>query len=142
MKRIYLLFLFSLIFAGCATMQTIDVSNRQHTYDKAYLDVFRAAVDYCNQESFAITQMDKELGVINTDFKENDGTSKFFLGNRRVKLNFSLRSINETSTKVIAIISAEEQGAFGSWEQTTMTEGEAIDYYNKVFDGIQHMLNN
>lgn len=131
----------SLLFYGCATMQSISVQNRTHVYNASYINTFKAAIDYCNEKSFAILQADKDLGIINTDYKEADGASAFFFGNKRVKINLSLKDIASDSTQIIAIISAQNAGAFGSWQQATMSESQAADYYNMLFTGIENQLN-
>lgn len=134
-------FLVCCLVVACATTQTIDVSLRTNVFQADYLTTFKAVVDYCNDGGFAIVMADKELGILNTDYKESGGASSFFFGNSRAKINFSLKKVSETETKVIVTISGEKQGAFGSWTQATMTEGEAKGYYQSVFEGVQARLN-
>lgn len=137
--------LLSVVLFGCATTQSIDQSKRTRTFEADYLSTFKASLDYFNERGFAVAMVDKDLGIINTDYRENDGVAKFFLGNYRAKINLSLRAIpDKTQTKIIATISAEkmESNIFQSrWVQATMGEGEAADYYTKVFNGIQYFLN-
>ena len=79
-------------------MQSIDISKRSRKFNADYLSTFKAIAGYCNDRGFAITMADKDLGLLNTDYKENDGTAKFFFGNYRSKLNFSMKKISENET--------------------------------------------
>jgi hypothetical protein len=143
-RRFYFKVLFAsfalLLFSSCSTMQTIDISKRTRKFNADYLSTFKAVAGYCNERGFAITMADKDLGLLNTDYKENDGTTKFFFGNYRSKLNFSMKMVSENETQVIVNASAEKQGAFGSWTQTTMSEDQAIELFKKIFTGIQSQL--
>jgi len=121
-------------------MQSIPPSKRTKVYNYDYITTFQAVLSYCNDVSFAVTMADKDLGIINTDFKENEGTSKFFFGNFRAKLNFYLKKQSESSIQVIINASGERQGAFGSWTQSTMTEQQAIELYQQIFSGIDKQL--
>jgi hypothetical protein len=134
-----IIFSFLIIFFGCSTMQTLNVSDRQHTFNAPYMKVFRAALNYCSEESFAVLLADKELGIINTDYKEAAVTEIFF-GKSRAKINFTIKKIDSTETNIILIVSAEEQGDYGNWSQMTLTEGQAKDYYQKIFEGIESKL--
>lgn len=130
----------TILLSSCATMQSIPSSKRTKVFNTDYLTTFKAVISYCNDRSFAITMADKDLGIVNTDFKENEGTSKFFFGNYRSKLNFSIRQLSESTTQVLINASAEKQGAFGTWTQTTMTENQATDLYHQIFSGIGNNL--
>ena len=141
MKKYFAVLLITLV-VSCATMQTIDVSHRTHIYQSSYQNVLKAVVDYCNEKSFAITSIDKELGIINTDYKENDGTSKFLMGGFRMKINFSISKIDSMNTKMLLNISYENQGKYGSWSQATLGEDKAIEGYEGVFKLIDEKLKN
>lgn len=136
MKKLLLLLAAIFILTSCATVQSLDSSVRTYTYERDYNSVLKAIVTYCNEKAFPITSVDKELGIINTDYKENEGTAKFLFGNSRAKMNFSITKQQESKTKVLLNLSIEKQGAFGSWSQATMTEGQAADYYKTVFKNI------
>jgi hypothetical protein len=130
-----------LAFVGCSTMQSIDVNKRSRVYQAEYITVFKAVIGYCEEKAFAIIMADKDLGIINTDWKENSGVSKFFIGNKRVKINFSLKEIvSGKETRVVLTISAQEQGLFGTYQESTMTESQAVDAYNTVFGRIQQQI--
>ena len=130
----------SMALTSCATMQTIPPEQRSRTFRSDYQSTFAAVVNYCNDRAFAITMVDKDLGIINTDYKENDATSRFFLGNYRSKLNVSITKSDPTSTRVLVTASVQKQAAFGSWTQSTMLEQDAVSLYQQIFSGIESHL--
>jgi len=133
-----------LLLSGCMgtfqTTQTVDPSIRTVTISAKHADAMRAALDYCNEKGFAVLSADKELGIINTDFKENNGLSKILLGNYRSKINFSFRQVSETMTRITLLISIEQQGAFGGWTQAVLGEDNVTEAYITVFKGIERYL--
>lgn len=122
-------------------MQSIDVNKRTRVFNADYKTVFKAVVGYCNERSFAIIMADKDLGIVNTDWKENSGVSKFFTGNKRAKINFGLKETADgKGTRVVLTVSAQSQGMFGTYQEATMTEGQAVDAFNAIFDSIQGQI--
>lgn len=138
MKHLYIIPL--LFILGCATTQTLEVSRRSMIYHTDYIATLKGAVDYCTEDGFAILSVDKDLGILNTDFKETGGLVKILGGGWRWKINLSFIELADTITKVISIISTEKQGSFGRWEQATMTGDRAEEFYTDVFRGIQAHL--
>jgi hypothetical protein len=133
----YILALLISLLLGCAvTMQTLDVTQRSRTFNNNYPTIIKAINEYCIEKGFAITTMDRENGIVNTDYKEGTATSKLFFGNTRAKINFSISKISDDSTKVTLLASTEEQRGLVGWQQMTMNESSAQDFYNQIFDGI------
>lgn len=130
-------FIFLVLAAcGCATTQSIKEEYRTRLYEKDIPTVFGAVVKYCNSKGFPIIMADKELGIINTDYITNSGLSKALIGGERGKLYFYIVQANNY-VKLTAIITYEQAGAFGSYNQGTMTEGNAVDLYDKLFLAIE-----
>jgi hypothetical protein len=128
---------------GCATTQSIGVSERTRTYKASYDSTMKACVTYCEVRGFPLASVNDKVGLISTDYRENDGTSKFFFGNARAKVTFNLHQVDALSTKVVTTIVAEKESGnlfFRSYSAATMTEGQGIDLYKKVLDGIQTSL--
>jgi len=130
------------LLTGCATMQSIEVSNRSRMFEADYTTTLKAAVDYLNTEGWQISTVDKDLGIINTEFKSTSGLEAIFTGQERYKINFSVQKQFATQTKVIANMLYERKTGGnlfnpGEWTQANMTEGTAIKKYKEILDGVQ-----
>lgn len=137
MKCIRMLPLVFVLLAGCVgTMQTVDESVRSRTYGADMKTTFKAAILYFNSKGFAIVMADKELGLLNTDWKSIDRTSAILMGDARFKINLSMHEIGK-ETKVSGTISFQQKGYMNQWEEAGVTESTARDLYAKMFDGIQ-----
>lgn len=140
MKMISIAILTLVLTGGCATttMQTLDVSSRSRAYEADFTATFRAVVAYCTDHGFAVTMADRELGIINTDYKMTDpgSISTVLTGNGRAKLNFTVQRITDKTTKVIALASLEQQGAFGTWKQASGNESQAKKQYDTILGNI------
>jgi len=127
---------------GCSTMQSIDVNARSRTFDSEYTTTLKAAIDYLNADGWQIATVDKDLGIINTEFKSASGLSAMLSGEERYKMNFSVQKQSSTQTKVIANMLYEKKttgdaSKSGGWVQATMTENEATAKYDEILSGIQ-----
>ena len=134
-----LLVILSCIALSCATTQSINVEKRTHVYPSPYMVTFKAALDYFSNAGYPLLQADKDLGLLNTDYKSNEGIAKFLGSDQRYKINMNLIRIGQDSTKAVANITWEKQGKFGSWEAVSITEGQAVDFYNEIFAGIDSL---
>jgi len=130
----------SLAVAGCATMQSIGVDKRSRVFHAPFDTVIVATAEYCNDRGFPVSSVDRVIGILNTEYRENDGTSKFFFGNYRAKINFQFKRVGPDATRVVANVSAEEQGMFGTYKQSTLTESQATKTYADIFTQIQAKL--
>jgi uncharacterized lipoprotein len=142
MKNLILVFVVTLALAlsSCSTAQSVAVENRTKIFNSDYAAVFKAAFEYCNEKGFSIVNADKELGILNTDWRENDGAYRFFFGNKKVKFSLSLKKLDEKSTKIVAIISAQESSVFGASREMTGVEGDFIELYKQLFQGIEKQI--
>jgi hypothetical protein len=126
-------------------MQSIDVNARSRTFEADYTTTLKAAVDYLNAEGWQIATVDKELGIVNTEFKSISGLSAILSGQERYKMNFSIQKQSPAQTRVIANMLYEKKTggnaySSGEWVQATMTEKEAIEKYNEILSGIQSKI--
>ena len=135
----------SLLLVGCATMQSLDVNQRSRTYDADYTTTLKAALDYLSADGWQVATVDKDLGIINTEFKNASALSAMLTGEERYKINFSVQKVSSTQTKIIANMTYQRKtggNAFkeGEWTEANMTEGEAADKYKEILDGIQSKI--
>ncbi len=124
------------VFAACATMQSISVDQRSRIFDADYMTTLKGALDYLNTNGWQISNVDKDLGIVNTEFKTTSGLSALFTGDERWKINFTVQKVSATQTRVIANMLYEQKSGLTGWTQANMTEGEAVDRYNKILDGV------
>ena len=134
-----------LTLVGCSTMQSIDVNARSRTFDADYTTTLKAAIDYLNADGWQIATVDKDLGIINTEFKSISGLSAILSGGERYKMNFSIQKQSPAQTRVIANMLYEKKTGgdahkSGEWAQATMTEKEATDKYNEILSGVQSKI--
>ena len=137
MKKLIVLLV--LVACGCATTQSINEEYRTRLYEKDINIVFGAVGKYCTAHGFPITMADKEMGIINTDYMTNSGLSKALIGGERGKLYLYIVP-GKACVKLTAIITYEKSGAFGSYSQATMMEGDAIELYIKLFYYIESYM--
>lgn len=138
------LFVAALANLNCGSSpQSLEVTKRSRTFDRDYQTVLKAVVDYCTENGFPIQNVDKEFGLINTDYKANENLGLPIVLESRSKINFALKSISATQTRVVANVSIQKHGGTtwtGSttdWNEVTISESQAIDVYKRVLDGIQ-----
>jgi len=130
---------------GCATMQTIDISSRSRIMNADYTTTLQAAVDYLNSEGWQIATVDREFGLVNTEFRSSADLASIFFGAERYKLNLSIHRTATDQTKVIANMLYETRShehllAEGSWVQARMTKGDALEQYCDILGGIESKL--
>lgn len=134
-----------LTLVSCSTMQSIDVNARSRTFDADLTTTLKAAVDYLNADGWQIATVDKDLGIINTEFKTVSGLASILSGEERYKMNFSIQKQSPTQTKVIANMLYEKKSGgnvskSGEWTQANMTESTATDKYKEILNGIQSKI--
>jgi len=132
------------LLLSCSSMQSLDISYRSRSYEQDYLTVFKACLDYCNFKGIAVKYVDKELGIIDTDFKEKDPDfTRGILGilsESRIKINFSVKKKSDKTNVVVNASIEDLEGSEGTWRQVNLTEDEAKGYYDKIFRGIENQL--
>ncbi|MBA4311525.1 MAG: hypothetical protein C0417_02735 [Chlorobiaceae bacterium] len=125
------------ILWGCATSQSVEASKRSRIYNADYATVLKAAVDYCNNNGYAILTVDKDLGILNTDYKSNSGVMNFLGSVQRLKFNLSIIKLTETQIKIIAIISWQQKKG-SDWQEVPGYIGQSPESkYNELLDGIE-----
>lgn len=133
--------LLALFLGSCATMQTVSLSKRTRIYVARQEAVVNAVVDYCNDRGFPIQSYTKELGLVNTDYREGDPVFMRLFGQIRMRLNFQARQLDSTRVRLILFASAEDDGgAFGRWRQSALLESQAEQLYEALFNGVEQYL--
>jgi predicted dithiol-disulfide oxidoreductase (DUF899 family) len=126
---------------GCATMQSIDVSNRSRTFDADYAATLSAAVDYLKSAGWEVPIVDKQSGTITTKFRSNSAADQVFSGEERYQISCSIQKKSPTQTVVIASMVFERKtggNIFNTeWTTANVTEGEATKKYKEILDGVQ-----
>ena len=138
-KIIYSFSIFLIIsFYACGglTSTSVSIENRTRTYSSSYKEVFKAVLDYCSSEGYAIQSNDKDLGIIQTDYKSRGG----FLKEGRIKLNFNLNEVEDKKTKIVLIATIEEQDRRGNWHADQSVSGAWEDVYEIIFNNISERL--
>ena len=127
----------SLIFFACATMQSIPIDDRSTIIDADFNIVFKAVISCFTENGYVINNMDKELGLIDTDYKSGSAWAALFAGDTRTKMNAILTSVDSTKTKVTLTITSEEKELFGGWRAKNITGGSAKEVYNQYLQIIK-----
>jgi hypothetical protein len=132
----------AVLVCGCATMQTIDISSRSRIVNADYATTLKASIDYLNSEGWQIATVDREFGLINTEFRSSSDLGSIFFGGERYKLNLSIQRFSVDQTRVIANMLHETKShghllGEGSWVQARVTEGDALEQYYHLLGGIE-----
>jgi hypothetical protein len=131
------LFLIIALYAcGGLTSTSVSIEDRARIYSSSYTDVFKAVLAYCSSNGYAIQIIDKELGIIQTDYKSRGGIMK----EGRIKLNFTLSKFDDNKTKVVLIARIEEQDKIGNWHADQSLSGAWEDVYAIIFKDIFERL--
>ena len=122
-KRIYLLALLAWIMTGCATVpvakQPIQTTR---IYNADYDAVWKAVVSVLIKDKQPIKLLEKESGVVTTDFVLEKGAGALGLWDRRYTLNILVSKITDESTQLQ--VSVYMQLRFCNQEWMTLGEVE------------------
>lgn len=129
-----------IVLLGCATAQTIEVSKRTRNFNADLISTFRASLAQLTNQGYPIEKADKDIGILNTDWLELGGTIKALGGNQRLKVNLVIQPLDSSRTRVIASISWQHTPGGGQWKEAMISESQAIEKYNEIFNGIQSIL--
>ena len=137
MKRLYSLLCITLLLAGCATTQSVSVESRTRTYDVGYDQVFDAVIAALTVDGYAVTDADRENGIINTDARERVGL-RIFQGTR-TKVTALVRDGESVTTVVLNLATATTTDE-GGVDVSIMPAGVARDFYRELFAKIEGQL--
>ncbi len=131
---------------GCATIKPISYEERQRNYTANFDTVWSASIQMLTQENFPIKSMDKENGLIQTDYGKNTMQDSW-MSYARCSLNLFISSIDKDNTIVIINphyeayfpggISATSYGPKvdrGEWVVKDSKDKMLIDKYFKKLD--------
>ncbi len=135
------------LFSGCAATQQQQqppVEKRVRAYRAPYMAVFKAAVDYCHESGFTLQAADPSMGVITTDYHADDSVSAQLFGDRRPKIDLTIRPLRRDSLVAIAAVLAfmEKREAFfgDNKEKSPIPSFTTEQFYQKIFEGIERRL--
>jgi ABC-type uncharacterized transport system substrate-binding protein len=134
MKKIIIIAV--LLFAGCATTQNVDVSVRSRIYHASFSQTMKGIIDYLNDRGWQIQNVDKEYGIINTEYRTNSGILAALEGQLREKITTSVSRVDSNSSKVIATILNEKLRGWG-WSSQGSTESFVKQMYDSLFIHLQ-----
>ena len=104
----YMLFVIMVLgFVTCATVGSLTQEEREEmqtaTFNAAYTQTFTAVVDVLEDAGWFISNVDKEVGIITTDWLEgpiNFEEELFHGGGIRRKMSANIDALEEGTTKV------------------------------------------
>lgn len=138
--KIFFLGITLLIIGGCASTQSLDVEERTRSYGGVTKTQYiQSAINYFNEEGMPIDNIDRELGIVNTDYIHADAWESAMLGDSRTKINLSI-SETEQGVRVVANMVYERKETFGGWRQASLFGSTARSMYDDVFEGIEKYL--
>ena len=137
MKKLAALGMTLLFAAGCATTQSIPVTDRTHTFDADYDVVFAATARVLVAEGYVLKTIDKDVGLIDTDYKHRSGFT--LKGKQRRKVN-ALLIVAGTATRLTLTLAAEQPNDDGDWQSVPFTTDAALKYYDELFEKIEYEL--
>jgi hypothetical protein len=94
-----LLPLILLAFSGCATLPTTTYVDRERTYNKDFETTWSKTIEMVTKENFPIKSMDKQSGIIQTDYGK-DPLQDTWINKARCSLNLLVSPVDESHTKV------------------------------------------
>ena len=137
MKRLFVGTFALVLLAGCATTQSIPVESRTRMYDASFDQVFDAVVAALTIEGYAVTDANRDSGIINTDARVRLGL-RLFQGNR-TKVSALIRDTDDGTT-VILNLSSTSANEEGGESVAVMPKSAAREFYRELFSKIEAEL--
>ncbi|MBU2567709.1 MAG: hypothetical protein KJ967_02905 [Elusimicrobia bacterium] len=153
MSKIILLFLF---LQGCATMSHLPPEQRreiqERKFSEKYEKVFKAVVRTLEDKGYILDKVDKETGLISTEWSATPDYSKQFLvfGKIRGKFTAHIERLDKNNTLVRLNFSLQERPVTykegkttyddTSWDDEDLDVDRAKKYYKTYFDSIQEYI--
>lgn len=140
-----------LIVSTCATVGTLSTEEREEmqtaTFGASYTQTFSAVVDVLEDAGWFIGNVDKDIGIITTDWLEGPISFEeelFHGGGIRRKISANIDALEEEETKVKLRYTAQTYDAGGGclgspgWRGTEedVIVDDAREAYKKYFDAI------
>jgi len=140
-----------LVFSACATVGSLSQEERETmqtaTFDASYTQTFDAAVDVLEDAGWFIGSVDREVGIVTTEWLEGPISfeEELFVGSGiRRKMSANIDALDEEKTKVklryIAQTYDTGGGCLGSpgWRGTEdeVIVDDARKAYKRYFDAI------
>ena len=126
-----------LFVAGCATTQSIPRTDRSYTFEADYDAVFGVVVRVLVADGYVLKTIDKDVGLIDTDYKHRSGFT--LKGRQRRKVNALLAEAG-SGTRLTFTVAVEQPNDAGDWQSVPFTTASAMKYYNELFEKIEYEL--
>lgn len=139
--------LFSFVLVSCSSSVYNLPDNEKdpiisRTFEVSYPTVFNSCMETLEESGWMITNTDKEVGSISTEYRLNDNTlTSVLMGQYRSKCSVRVKKIDDKKTKVTYTVQSEREKDAGSWEPETMTqykyESQSSDFWTKLMAKLQ-----
>jgi len=140
-----------LVFSACATVGSLTQEEREEmqtaTFDAPYTQTFNAVVDVLEDAGWFIGSVDREIGLITTDWLEGPISfeEELFVGSgirRKMSANIDVFEEEQTKVKLRYIVQTYDTGSgclsSPGWRGTEeeVIVDDARKAYKKYFDAI------
>ena len=141
--------LLALLIVSCApSIYTLSADQQKNitwkVYDYTKDEVFDVLLTSMQLGTATLMTVDKELGIITTDWLQTGGAlSTVLTGGRRTRTNFNIINSKDNSSQCIVRINMSYQtrsGSFGGWQDQAITKVMAEKTIKPFFDSIQERL--
>jgi hypothetical protein len=132
-----------ILLCGCATIQpTVPIESRHRTYTESFNKVWNIVIEMLNEDSLPISILDKDSGVISTNFVITGAWSvtkkdSILEPDAKYTLNILVKKINENTTE-LTINPHIERWVFNGWVDIS---GRDTILQDKYFSRIEGKLN-
>ena len=137
MKR-FIPIIASIFIFTCATMQSIPLEDRSRIFTTSYDQAFSATSSFLSEKGFTFKTINKEDGLIDTDYKQGSALAAFFIGDKRSKVNVFFYRVDENNTKIALTLVTEQKDVFRGWQAESVTKSEALKFYDVYFTEIEN----
>lgn len=140
-KKLLLLFLPVLMLViNCAATQNIAVPDRSRTFSYPYDVVFDTVTDCVQNKGYFLRNLDRENGIIDTDYKTGGFWESLFGSNFRSKIGVNLSELEDGRTYVVLMIVREDRDDDEGWSAELSPKGMSMKYYTEFFSELEDAL--
>ena len=135
-----------LFFPGYAKAESVPIQETEHIYPVSFDVAWSKSIDILTHENFPIRSMDKENGIIQTDWNKKY-MKHSWMSSGRYSLTVLILPVDNEHIKIIITPSYEisipgntygTSVGKGSWQSNTSKDEFLTDKYFKIFDGISN----
>ena len=154
MKKTYvtLSLVLTIIFINCATTTITELSSEERAalettvFQAPYKDVFKAVMEVFQDRSFILQNVDGEMGLITTEWKEAGSESgeaflEALIGEVRTKITANITEIDTNRVKVRLQGIRQVSSGLKGWDGYPLTKAQSEQVYKLYFKLISEKLN-